>query len=134
MLSAPVTPGSLLPPVADIKADDKQNDVRKIHMTVRSQRNVNRIVLRFDGNVQPVSIKISGRQITPRQSPSGYAIFLYGMGSESVDLELALKAPSGVSFWLTDYSEGLPETHPRPANITAQQGSDETAVVRKYSL
>ena len=134
VFSATASPGNLLPPVADIKADEKQGDVRNIRMTVKSQRNVNRIVLRLVGNVQPISFKISGRQITPRQSSPGYAIILYGMGSEPVDLELALKAPSGVSFWLTDYSEGLPETHPRSANILAEQGSDETIVVRKYSL
>ena len=117
-----------------MKADEKQGDLRKIRMTVRSPRKAGRIVLRLDGNVQPVSIKIAGREAAPRQRSSGFAIFLYGMGDEPIDLELTLKAPSGVSFWLTDYSQGLPETPPRPADITAQQGSDETVVSRKYKL
>ena len=49
-------------------------------------------------------------------------------------LELALKAPSGISFWISDYSVGLPTTQRRGSDLIAAQGSDETLVVRKYTL
>jgi hypothetical protein len=45
-----------------------------------------------------------------------------------------LNAPSGVSFWVSDYSFGLPTTVRRAPEFIAAQGSDQTIVCRKYKL
>jgi hypothetical protein len=56
------------------------------------------------------------------------------MGTQGVDLELKLKAPSGIAFWLGDYSVDLPTTQRRNAEFVAAPGSDQTLVGRKYTL
>ena len=134
-ISDPAPVVSLQPPVAEIKADEKNGDLHTLRMTVRSQReNADSIVLKFEGVVQPVSIKISGRDVTPSQNSSGLTLVFYGMGTKGADLDLTVKAPAGVSFWLGDQSLGLPEKLSRPENLMPTQGSDETIVCRRYTL
>ncbi|PYP85023.1 MAG: hypothetical protein DMG65_21490 [Candidatus Angelobacter sp. Gp1-AA117] len=134
-ISAPAPVVSLQPPVAEIKADEKNGDLHTLRMTVRSQRDdADSMVLRFEGAVQPVSIKISGRDIVPNQTSSDLTLVFYGVGTKGADLDLTIKAPSGISFWLGDQSLGLPDKRPRPENLMPTQGSDETIVCRKYTL
>lgn len=134
-ISAPAPVVNLQPPVAEIKADEKNGDVRTLRMTVRSQReDADSMVLKFDNAVQPVSLKIAGREIAPNQTSSALALVFYGIGTKGVDVDLTLKAPSGISFWLGDQSLGLPEKRPRPDNLMPTQGSDETIVCRRYTL
>lgn len=134
-ISAPAPVASLQPPVAEIKADEKNGDVHTLRMTVRSQReDADSMVLKFENAVQPVSLKISGRDIVPSQTSSPLTLVFYGVGTKGFDVDLTIKAPSGVSFWLGDQSLGLPEKHPRPDNLMPTQGSDETIVCRRYAL
>ncbi|HWZ45835.1 MAG TPA: M20/M25/M40 family metallo-hydrolase [Candidatus Saccharimonadales bacterium] len=134
VFSGPAPVVDLQPPVSEIKADEQTGDLHNIRMNVRSQRDANLMLIRFDPSVQPVSVKISGRNMNPNQKPAGLSMLLYGMGAQGADLELTINAPSGVSFWISDYSPGLPTTQRRTAGFIAQQGSDQTLVSRKYTL
>ena len=134
VLSGPAPAVDLPPPISEIKTDDQSGDTHTIRMNVRSQRDAHLILIRFDPSVQPVSVKISGRNLTPRPNSTGLTLLLHGMDAQGADLELALKAPSGISFWISDYSVGLPTTQRRGSDVIAAQGSDETLVVRKYTL
>jgi hypothetical protein len=133
VLSGPAPVVALQPPVIEIKANEQEGDLHRIHMNVRSQRDANRIVLRFAPGVKLSSLKISGRIVTPSPNSPG-PLILYGIESEGVDLEFTASAHSGVSFWLADYSDDLPTTQRRPPDLIAAQGSDETIVSRKYTV
>jgi hypothetical protein len=130
--SAPVI--DLRPPVSEIKADEQQGGVRHLRMNVKSQRDAGLIVVRFDPSVKPVSIEISGRNMKPQSGKTGLVMLLYGMGSQDADLDLTLNAPSGVSFWISDYSFGVPTILRRSPEFIAAQDSDQTVVCRKYTL
>ncbi|HEV3036961.1 MAG TPA: M28 family peptidase [Candidatus Angelobacter sp.] len=130
--AAPVV--DLQPPISEIEADEQNGDIRTLRMNVRSQRDAHRILVRFDPSVKVSSIKIAGRNLTPRPSSTGLVLLLHGMDAQGADLELALKAPSGISYWVSDYSSGLPTTQQRGEDLMAAQGSDETMVVKKYVL
>ena len=67
-ISGPAPVFGLQPPIAEIKSDEKTGDLHTLRMNVRSQRDAYALVLRFDGPVQPVSMKISGRDIAPGQN------------------------------------------------------------------
>lgn len=92
------------------------------------------MIVRFDPAIKPLAVKISGRSVSANSNPDGLLMFLYGMGDQGADLELTLKAPSGVSFWISDYTMGLPTPERRGPDFIAAQGSDETLVCRKYTL
>ena len=134
VLSAPASALDLSPPIAEIKTDEKERDIRKIRMNVSSQRNAKMLRLNFAQDVQVVSIKIDTREISVRQNSAPSSIILLGMNPQGVDLELAIRASNKISFWLTDESSGFPlEIKPRPADIMAGYGSDTTMVCRRYS-
>jgi hypothetical protein len=133
VLSGPAPVFDLQPPITEIKADKQEGDFHYLHMKVRSQRETSFAMVRFDPSIKLVSAKISGRTVGIRPN-SASPILLHGMGTEGADLELTLTAPSGVSFWVSDYSVGLPTEHRRPSDLIAAQGSDETVVCRKYVL
>ena len=103
-------------------------------MDVRSQRDADFILLRFDPSVQPISVKVSGRTMNIRPNSTGLSMLLYGIGTQAAHLDLTLKAASGVSFWISDYSVGLPTALKRSSDLIAMQGSDQTLVCRKYTL
>jgi hypothetical protein len=130
--SAPLI--DLQPPLSEIKTDEQQGDLRHLQMNVRSQRDTDHIVVRFDSSVKPVSMEISGRKVKLRAGQTGVFMLLYGIGAQGADLDLTLNAPSGVSFWISDYSAGLPTATRRPPEFMAAQGSDQTVVCRKYKL
>jgi hypothetical protein len=130
--SAPVA--DLQPPISEIKADEQNGDLHTLHLNVRSQRDARLILVRFDPSVKVSSVKIAGRNLTPRPASTGLALLLYGMDAKGADLELAFTAPSGSSYWISDYSSGLPTTQQRSEDFMAAQGSDETLVVRKYTI
>lgn len=135
VLSTSALPQDLAPPVADIKADDKSGDMHQIKVNIRAPRNATAIYLRFDTDVQPLSVRIGGREITVGHYSGAAAIKLYGVEAQGMDLVITLQARSGVSFWLMDQSVGLPiEAQPRPSDVMAGDGSDVTLVCRKYSL
>jgi hypothetical protein len=102
-------------------------------MNVKSQRGANRLILRFEPGAKLISVKVSGRIVNASPNSTG-PLVLYGIESEGVNLEFTANAHSGVSFWLADYSAGLPTTQRRPPTLIAAQGSDETVVCRKYKL
>jgi hypothetical protein len=132
-LSAPAPILDLAAPVAELKADQKQGDIRNVELLVRSPRNARVIYLNFPHEVRPQSVKINGREAALHPSPGNYSISIVGMSS--ADLQLSVKAGSGLTFWLLDQSSDLPaKANPRPANIMAGEGSDTTLVVRKYSF
>jgi hypothetical protein len=133
VLSAPAAAIDLRPPVSEIKADEQEGELRKIRMNLRSQRDAHLIVVRLDPSVKLISVKVSGRSMNLRPNSTG-SILLYGMDTQGGDLDLTLKAPSGISFWVSDYSSGLPTTEVRPADLIAAKGSDQTLVCRKYVL
>jgi hypothetical protein len=129
----------LAPPVADVKANEIADNLRRIQLNVRSQRNANRIDLSFDKDIRPIAIKIAGREIVPVQSfqdSQGLTLSLVGQFPKGADLELTFKPQSSVVFWLMDRSYGLPEAgaRVRPQTTMAGDGSDQTMVCRKYQL
>lgn len=132
--SAAASPIDLQPPISEIKGDEQQGDLHHLRMNVKSQRDAYIMAVRFDPKVRPVSIEISGRNIRPQSSQTGLFILLYAMGVQGADLDLILNAPSGASFWVSDYSAGLPTTIRRPPEFIADQNSDQTIVCRKYQL
>ncbi len=134
VLSGPAPVVDLRPPISEIKADKQEGDSHNVHMNVRSQRDADLMVVRFDPSVKLISVKVSGRTMSLSPNSASSRILLYGMGTQGADLELTLTAPSSVSFWISDYSVGLPTTQRRPSNLIAAQISDETLVCRKYEL
>ena len=132
--SAAASPIDLQPPISEIKADEQQGALHHLRMNVKSQRNADLMVVRFDPSVKPVSMEISGRNVKPQSGQGGLFMLLHGMGAQGADLDLTLNAPSGVSFWISDYSAGLPTAIPRPPEFIAAQGSDQTVVCRQYKL
>jgi Peptidase family M28 len=130
--SAPLV--DLQPPIGEIEVDEQKGDLHRLRMNVRSQRDADFMVVRFDPRVKPVSIEISGRSVKPLSGRNGLFVLLYGMDVQGAELDLTLNAPSGVSFWVSDYSAGLPTTIRRPSEFIAIQGSDQTIVCRKYKL
>lgn len=130
--SAPVI--DLQPPISEIQMDEQQGTLHHLRMNVRSQRNAEFIVVRFDSSVKPASMEISGRNVKLQSDQKGLFMLLYGTETQGADLDLTLNAPSGVSFWVSDYSSGLPTTVRRAPEFIAAQGSDQTIVCRKYKL
>jgi hypothetical protein len=130
--AAPIV--DLQPPIAEIKVDQKDGDIHNLRMTVRSQRDADFIVVRFDASVKPLAAKISGRTIALQKGAGRLSLALYAMGTEGADLDLTLEAPSGISFQVGDYSTGLPTALRRPPELVAAQISDQTLVGRKYVL
>jgi hypothetical protein len=124
----------LQPPISEIEVDERKGDLHRLRMNVRSQRSADFMVVRFDPRVKPVSIEISGRGVKPQSGRNGLFMLLYGMDAQGAELDLTLNAPSGVPFWVSDYSAGLPTTIRRPSEFIAIQGSDQTIVCRKYEL
>lgn len=135
VLSAPATETPLTPPVAEVKADQKEGDLHKLQLTVKSPRNADMLYLGFDKSIQPVSVKAAGRDLALHQSSGGFGIWLFGMGDKETELQITVRAPSGVSFWLMDQSNGLPgQISPRPNGVIAGQASDLTIIDSKYTL
>jgi hypothetical protein len=132
--SATAPPIDLQPPIGEIAVDEQKGSLHRLLMNVRSQRAADFMMLRFDPSVNPVALEISGRNVKLQSGQRGLFMLLYGMGAEGADLDLTMNAPSGVSFWISDYSAGLPTMVRRPAELIAAQGSDHTVVCRKYIL
>jgi hypothetical protein len=136
VFSGPASVLELAPPIADVKANEIVNNLRRIQVTVRSQRNANRIDLGFDKDMRPIAIKIAGREVVPVKNSQGLTISLFGPFPQGADLELTFTAQSSVVFWVMDRSYGLPEAgdRVRPEELMASDGSDQTIVCRKYQL
>jgi hypothetical protein len=133
VLSAPAPASDLQPPVSQVMADAQEGEFHNLRMNLKSQRDAYLLVLRFDPRVKIVSANVSGRSLKVRPDSSG-PILLYGMGVQGADVELKLKASSNISFWLSDYSSGLPVVRHRSPEFIAAQGSDQTLVCRRYTL
>lgn len=124
----------LQPPISEIMANEEKGDIHRLRINVRSQRDADFMAVRFDPSVKPVSIEVSGRNVRPQPGQSGLFMLLYGMDAQGADLDLMFHAPAGVSFWVSDYSAGLPTTVRRAPEFIVAQGSDQTIVCRKYKL
>jgi hypothetical protein len=128
---APVLP--LLPPVMENVEHTQAGGVHRLKFKIRSQRNAGALYLRFLQDVQPVSMKVAGRDI-PVHKGGRFGLTWFGLGNESLELEFEVAGPS-VSLWLMDRSNNLPvDVPPRPADLIIQDGSDVTFVCRKYTL
>ena len=89
-------------------------------MKVRSQRDASAIYLKFGTDSQPLSVRVGAREATFRPDSGPTAISLHGIGAQGIELDLTIRARSGVSFWLMDESTGLPmEARPRPSDFMA---------------
>ena len=133
VLSGPASPLDLPPPLAEVKSEQQDGDIRRIRMNVRSQRNASALRLTFVRNVNVVAIKVGEREIPVAQGSVPVSISLLAMDGTGIDLELAIKASGKISFFLMDQSPGLPrELQPRPSDIAAVNGSDLTLICRKY--
>jgi hypothetical protein len=135
VLSAPASALDLPPPVAEVKADEKDGDVHRLRLSVRSQRNANVLRLGFSKDVQVVSIRCGGREISSASNSPIVNISLLGMDANATDLELTVRATGKISFWLADQSYGLPAGAPPrleedAASIYAP--TDQIWVCRKY--
>ena len=136
VLSGPASALDLAAPVAEVKANEIVDNLRRIQLNVRSLRNANGIDLGFDKAARPIAIKIGGRELLPQRNSQGLTISLVGPFPEGADLELTFRSQSSVVFWLLDRSYGLPDVghRARPQNTMADEGSDQTLVCRKYQL
>jgi hypothetical protein len=135
VLSGAAPAADLLPPIAELKSDNKEGDLRKIELTVKSQRAARVIYLRFASGIQPVSIKVATRDIAVHKAPGPLRISLIAVPVAGITLQLTLKAPSGISFWVMDQSPGFPvPTRPRPDRFITAEGSDVTMVCKRYTL
>lgn len=135
VLSSSASPLDLAPPTASIESDEKQGDVRKIRLNIRSQRGAEMLAVTFGNDVKLVSLRSGAREIRPSEHSDSFSITLYGMEAKGADLELSFKPSSNVSFWLVDRTDGLPtKVRPRPDNLMADNGSDVTMTCRKYSF
>jgi hypothetical protein len=135
VLSGPASPLDLSPPLAEIKSDQKDEDVRRIRMNVRSQRKASALRLTFLQSVKVVEVKVGDRVIPVTQGAVPLSISLLAMDSDGIDLELTVKASDKIFFWLMDQSLGLPDgLRPRPSDIMAVNGSDLTLICRKYAI
>lgn len=135
VFSAPAPVLDLLPPVAEVKADEKDGDIRKLRMSVRSQRNANVLRLVFSKDAQLVSIRCGGREILSASNLPIVNISLLGMDANGTDLELTVTATGKVTFWLADQSYELPAGVPPrleddAASIYAP--TDQIWICRKY--
>jgi hypothetical protein len=108
VLSSSASPLDLAPPTASIESDEKQGDVRKIRLNIRSQRDAEMLALTLGNDVKPVSLRSGAREIRPRERSGSLSITLYGMEAKGANLELSFKPSSNVSFWLVDRTVGLP--------------------------
>jgi hypothetical protein len=130
--STPAVP--LLPPLIENVEHKQEGGLHRLKLRLRSQRKAETLYLRFPDDVQPVAVKVAGRDV-PVHKDSRFGLNLYAMGDEGVELELTVQAPSALSFWVMDRSYGLPvNAKPRPSNIIGGDGSDVTYVCRKYIL
>jgi Peptidase family M28 len=131
-INAPVA--QMPAPVAENIDHKKDGNKHALKMTLRSARNADLVYLRFANDVEPVSVKLDGRDV-PLSKGGRFGFNLFGMGAQGVELEITAMAPSSLSFWVADRSLGLPgNVPPRPSSIIAGDGSDGTLVCRKYSL
>jgi hypothetical protein len=134
MIAGPAPTVPLAPPLIEDLQHTKEGNLHRLKLRVRSQRNAERLMIRFPEEVQPVSVKVAGRDV-PVHKGGRFGLTLLAMGDSGVELEIAVTAPSTISFWLMDRSNSLPlDNGPRPPNLMGTDGSDVTLVCRKYSL
>lgn len=135
VLSAAAPTQELPGPTAEVTKDSTQGDIRNLQLNLKSPREARMIFITLDKGAKAVSIKAGGREIQPRQGSGFSTINLIGPDSQGIDLELAIRGPSPVSFWLMDQSSGLPgQVRPRPDDLMSWYGSDLTLVSRKYTF
>lgn len=133
-LSATAPAVQLTPPLIENVTQTTQGEAHQLKMTLKSPRRGDALYLRFADDVQPISVRVAGRDV-PVHKDEQLGFTLFGMQAERVELEITINAPSGVSFWVMDKSSGLPgKTQPRPNTFIGPEGSDVTFVCRKYSL
>lgn len=134
LISAGTPALSLSPPLIENIEHKQEGGLHLLKLRVRSQRKAETLYVRFPDDVQPVAAKVAGRDVAVHKG-SRFGLTLYAMGDEGVELELAVTAPSALSFWVMDRSYGLPvDVQPRPFNIIGTEGSDVTYVCRRYVL
>ncbi len=134
LISAGTPALPLLPPLIENVEHKQEGGLHRLKLRLRSQRKAETLYLRFPDDVQPIAAKVAGRDVAVHKG-NRLALTLYAMGDEGVELELTVRAPSALSFWVMDRSYGLPvNTQPRPSNIIGVDGSDATYVCRKYVL
>ena len=135
VISAPASPVQLAPPMVEITSHTQQGETHNLRMNIRSQRGAEVLFVAFNKEVELLSLRIGGREVARRPNSKPTTVILLGMPAKGADLELTIKALSGISFWLMDQSAGLPAEPPqRPGDLVAGDGSDVTVVCRKYSL
>jgi hypothetical protein len=132
VLSSPAPVIALSAPIAEIQTNEQQGDLH-VSMNVKSQREASRMVLKFEPDAKLLSVKVSGNTVPLGPNGAG-TLALYGIDSKGVNIEFTTSTHSGVSFWLADYSVGLPTTQRRSPNLIANQTSDETVVCRHYTV
>jgi putative pyoverdin transport system ATP-binding/permease protein len=135
VLSAPAPLLNLDPPVAEIKNETDQDDLRRFSVDVKSHAATKALVLSFSKGVHLVSVRVGPRQVAPLGGSGPFSVGLLGMGARTTQVEITLKAPAGSYFWLTEQSVGLPPPlRARPDGIVPGEGSDLTLICRKYLL
>ena len=135
ILSAAAHSYPLAAPRAEVVADDHRPGKRTLLVHIVPRQNAEEVVLTFAGNVQLLRAMVDTRDIVPTQKSGLLAIRLFGRGISDSMLTLTVNAPAGAAFWLTDEAPGLPiDVGPRPDYLMPRDGSDTTAVCRKYQL
>ena len=109
-------------------------NLHKLKLTVKSQRRADVIYVRFANDVEPVSIRLEGRDF-PVRKDGRFGFTLFGLAGRSAEIEVAATTKSQLSFWVMDMSYGLATKTPvRPENLIGSSNSDATFVCRKYTL
>lgn len=135
VITAPAPTIDLIPPVAEVKSDVREQNGRELRLIVRSMRQAYAIHLRLADGIKGSSLTINGRNITLAPSSSLFKISLYGMADKEVELRLQLSTSSNISFTLADESIGLPNIAPaRSQEFVPDFESDTTFVSRTYLL
>ncbi|HEY2499594.1 MAG TPA: M28 family peptidase [Candidatus Angelobacter sp.] len=135
VFSAPTAAFNLPAPIATVLSDEADGEIHRLHVKVKSLRGADVLYLRFNKEVQGISVNINGREASLPKTGGWLRLTLSGMGVSESDLKFVLRTPSVVSFWVMDESPGLPgSVSARPANFIAWYGSDVTLVCRKYTL
>ena len=123
-------------PVVEVKSDEKNGDVHKLHLVLRSPRGAGVVYARFPDAIKTTAVTVAGR-IVPLSKPMKAMSFDFsGFGHNDIELYLTVESSAPLSLWVVDESAGLPpSSYPgRSDNFLAWYGSDVTLVTKKITL
>ncbi len=137
-LAADAPPTTFEAPVATVISDRVQDGTRILRLRLASPRHATTIVMRLRAEVDLQSVAYNGRSREVHASGKHpWSLRYEAVPPEGVDLELRFHGQSPLECWVADSTPGLPEAeghvhNPRPDDLMADTGSDNTLVTRRY--